>query len=528
MATVLGFYRRAVRVGGHGRLGNWLALIVAGLLTVGTAQAQSVGVDLTVRQSGSTVPQTPSGNVMSVLVPITIGVVAVGAAAVALPATGALAISGDVIAAAGMSMIRSRVIQGAALMTLMGTLGGDVSLDGNGNVVAPAISANAGDTGFNGWGWTYGYNTSASGGNIAYGVAASPGAACSAMLAADVYLAGQNAKLAGIRATGNGTSYECHFTNDGGSNFYAGVGQSGSCISGYVSSGGSCVPDPAGPKQAATDTQIQNAIKAHPSSWQQVYNDGGCTAQANILVSFSPGQSNPCLSMIGDSSTGFGVSFSTGGSSWTNNGCAVNSTSCPSATVTTAPKTDTQTKVNADGTTTKTTTTTNTSTTLTGTQDRVNPVQGQTTTSTSVSTTTTNPDGSTTTTTTTTTDQAPPATAGNPANQQQQDQQPTTATFNGPSQALYKQKTKTFDDVLNGFVSRVQRMPWYSAMTGFFNVAIGSGACPSDWVVQATEWNPRLDMTPYVCSSSMMTMYQLGGVVVLLVAAWAAFKIAFF
>ncbi|WP_459190576.1 hypothetical protein [Ralstonia pseudosolanacearum] len=40
--------------------------------------------------------------------------------------------------------------------------------------------------------------------------------------------------------------------------------------------------------------------------------------------------------------------------------------------------------------------------------------------------------------------------------------------------------------------------------------------------------NPRLDMTPYVCSSSMMTMYQLGGVVVLLVAAWAAFKIAFF
>ncbi|MGA4187156.1 hypothetical protein ACI2UF_10610 [Ralstonia nicotianae] len=509
MATVLGFYRRAVRVGGHGRLGNWLALIVAGVLTVGTAQAQSVGVDLTVRQSGSTVPQAPSGNVMSVLVPITIGVVAVGAAAVALPATGALAISGDVIAAAGMSMIRSRVIQGAALMTLIGTLGGDVSLDGNGNVVAPAISASAGDTGFNGWGWNYGYNTSATGGNIANGVAASPGAACSAMLAADAYLAGQKAKFAGMRATGNGTSYECHYTNDGGDNFYAGTSQASGCISGYVLSGGSCVPDPAGPKQAATDTQIQNAIKAHPSSWQQVYNDGGCTAQANILVSFSPGQSNPCLSMIGDSSTGFGVSFPSGN------------------TVASTPKTDTQTKVNADGSTTKTTTTTNATTTLTGTQDRVNPVQGQTTTSTSVSTTVTNPDGSTTTTTTTTTDQAPPATAGNPANQQQQDQQPTTATFSGPSQALYTQKTKTFDDVLSGFVSRVQRMPWYSAMTGFFNVAIGSGACPSDWVVPATEWNPRLDMTPYVCSSSMMTMYQLGGVVVLLVAAWAAFRIAF-
>ncbi|WP_353627663.1 hypothetical protein ABNQ24_05955 [Ralstonia pseudosolanacearum] len=511
MATVLGFYRRAVRVGGHGRLGNWLALIVAGLLTVGTAQAQSVGVDLTVRQSGSTVPQTPSGNVMSVLVPITIGVVAVGAAAVALPATGALAITGDVIAAAGSSAIRKGVINGAALAGIVALIGApsSISLDSSGGVVAPAVSANAGDTGFNGFGWQYGYNTIASGGNIAYGVAASPGAACSAMLAADAYLAGQKATLASIRAT-NSTNYECRFTNPGGDNFYAGVGQMSGCISGYVSSGGSCVPDPAGPKQVATGTQIQSAIKATPASWPAVYNASGCPPVNTMTNVIGGGSDDPCAQMIGASSTGYGVSFPSGN------------------TVAGTPKTDTQTKVNADGTTTKTTTMTNTSTTLTGTQDRVNPVQGQTTTSTSVSTVVTNPDGSTTTTTTTTTDQAPPATAGNPANQQQQDQQPTTATFSGPSQALYTQKTKTFDDVLSGFVSRVQRMPWYSAMTGFFNVSIGSGACPSDWVVQATEWNPRLDMTSYVCSSSMMTMYQLGGVVVLLVAAWAAFKIAFF
>ncbi len=505
MAAVLGWGRGAVR----GCVDRWLrgglALSVGLLLAVGTAQAQ---VDVSVKQSGSSVPQTPSGNVMSVLVPITIGVVAVGAAAVALPATGALAISGDVVAAAGMSMIRSRVIQGAALMTLIGTLGGDVSLDGNGNVVAPAISANAGDTGFNGWGWTYGYNTSASGGNIAYGVAASPGAACSAMLAADAYLAGQKAKFAGMKATGNGTSYECHYTNDGGDNFYAGVGQAGSCISGYVASGGSCVPDPAGPSQPATDGQIQNAIKAHPSSWQQVYNDGGCTAQANILVSFSPGQSNQCLSMIGDSSTGFGVSFPSGN------------------TVASAPKTDTQTKTNADGSKTTKSTTTTTTTTVNGTNDRTNPVTSQTTTTTSTSTTTTNPDGSTTTTTETTTDQAPSQSATN-ANQQQQDkQQPTTATFSGASQALYTKKDKTYQQVLQGFVNRVQAMPWYTATVGFFNVSISGGSCPH-WAVPATRWNPALDMNPYVCSSTMTALYAMGGYVVLAVAAWAAFRIAF-
>ncbi|ALF87512.1 MULTISPECIES: hypothetical protein [Ralstonia solanacearum species complex] len=506
MATVLGLDRLAVRAGGHARLGNWLALIVACVLSLGTAQAQSNGLDLTVKQSGPSVPQTPSGNVMSVLVPITIGVVAVGAAAVALPATGALAITGDVIAAAGSSAIRKGVINGAALAGIVALIGAPsgISLDSGGSMVAPAVSANAGDAGFNGFGWGYSYNTSVSGGSYGNGVAASPGAACAAMLAADAYLASNNAKLAGIRPTG--TSYECHFTNDGGSNFYSGVGPTGSCISGYVASGSSCVPDQSGPKQAATDAQIQSAIKAAPASWPSVYNNAGCPSVNTMTNVVGSGSNDPCAQMIGAPSTGYGVSFPSGN------------------TVAGTPKTDTQTKVNADGTKTTTNTTTNTTTTLTGTQDRVNPVEGTTTTSTSVSTTTTNPDGSTTTTTTTTTDQAPPATASNPANEQQQS---TTATFAAPDTSLYKPKDKTFEQVLKGFVTRVQAMAWYTAMSGFFNVSIGAGSCPSNWVVPATQWNPALDMTPYVCSSSMMTMYQLGGVVVLMVAAWAAFRIAF-
>ncbi|CBJ37256.1 conserved membrane protein of unknown function [Ralstonia solanacearum CMR15] len=504
MATVLGLDRFAVRVGGHARLGNWLALIVTCWLAVGTAQAQSVGVDLTVQQSGPSAPQTPSGSVMSVLVPITIGVVAVGAAAVALPATGALAITGDVIAAAGSSAIRKGVINGAALAGIVALIGAPsgISLDSSGKVVAPAVSASAGDAGFNGYQWC---DTGSGAGGDNAGCSASPSASCSAMVAAHNAKWGGNYKFVGL-GSGSGNSYQCMIDIGSGIGPYASTSMSSSCVSGYVSSGGSCVPDPSGPTQPATDAQVQSAIKATPASWPSVYNDAGCPSVNTLTNVVGGGSDDPCAQMIGASSTGYGVSFPSGN------------------TVAGTPKVDTQTKVNADGTTTKTTTTTNATTTLTGTKDRVNPVEGQTTTSTSVSTTVTNPDGSTTTTTTTTTDQAPPATAGNPANDQKD---ATTATFSGPTQALYTQKTKTFADVLRGFVARVQGMAWYGAMAGFFNVTIGTGACPSDWVVPATQWNPSLDMTPYVCSSSMMTMYQLGGVVVLMIAAWAAFKIAF-
>lgn len=534
MATVLGLDRVPVRVGGVSRLGRWFALIVGLLAFAGNAFAQAggcsmpgqmcisgsgsgIGVDVTARQSGNGVPQTPSSSVMNVLVPITIGVAAVGAAAVAIPAVGTAAVAGDVMASVGMTAIRGGIIGGVALATLMNRMGGDVSLDANGKVVAPAGSPNASDVGFNGHVWTCSFGFDA-------GSGASPDAACSgAQMAYHWSYRGigtnpNDGSVCGLMSYSPTDTPTCGATTSGGLRFSA------ACVAGYVSSGGACVPDPSAPKVAATDSQIQNAIKAHPDTWPSIYNDMNC---GPTLALTNGSTSDPCYAMYSDSRTGFGVSFSTGGSSWTNNGCAVNSASCPSATVTTAPTTDTQTRTNADGTKTTTTNTTTKTTTVTGTNDRTNPVESQTTTTTSTSTTVTNPDGSTTTTTTTTTDQAPVQTGGN-ANQQQKDQTPpTTATFNGPSQALYTQKTKTFGDVLQAFVSRVQGMPWYSAVSAFFSVSIASGACPSDWTVPATQWNPALDATPYVCSSSMLTMYRLGGIIVLIVAAWAAFKIAF-
>lgn len=513
MASLLGIYRSALRTCVHAGRSGGLALILASLLGVGGAHAatSSSPVDVTWKQSGPSVPQTPSGNTMSVLVPITIGVAAIGAAAVAIPATGAIAITGDVMASAGMTAIRAGIIGGVALSTLMNQFGGDLSLDANGNVVAP-VGSSPGVTGHY-WVGPHGNYGSAIG-------------ACEDSVPFFTGLPYDHASPAGDPAYAG--SYECFGTGSGGpvhSNYVWESWGGGSCIFGYIyQSDGTCKASSqvTGP---ATDAQIEAAMKAHPSSWPEAYNDAGCSTKPALTNVDGAGSNDPCAVMFAASS-GFGVSFPTGGSKWSNGGCAVSSASCPSATTTTAPQTDTQTKTNADGSTTKTTTTTTQTTTVNGTNDRTNPVVGQTTTTTSTSATTTNPDGSTTTTTTTTTDQAPPQTGTNPGQQQQDKQQPTTATFNGNTADLYKAKGKTFAQVLQGFVSRVQVMPWYSAMTGFFNVTIGGGSCPH-WAVPATRWNGPLDMTPYMCSSTMLALYAMGGAVVLAVAAWAAFKIAF-
>ncbi|AMP72802.1 hypothetical protein [Ralstonia solanacearum] len=146
------------------------------------------------------------------------------------------------VSAIGVADIAA-VVARASTPVMLAMLAGDLALrglqqcagGGTGWCKRAPVNPSEGDTGFNGFGWSYGYNTVSTGGGIGTGIAASPGAACSAIAASDAYLAGQNARLSSMRPTGNGTSYECHFTNDGGSNFYAGTSQAGSCVSGYPS-----------------------------------------------------------------------------------------------------------------------------------------------------------------------------------------------------------------------------------------------------------------------------------------------------
>ncbi|WP_247539179.1 hypothetical protein [Ralstonia pseudosolanacearum] len=506
MAALLGIYRRALRTCVHAGCSGGLALIVAAVLLAGTAevQAQVVGsasnqsVTVGIRQSAdSTAAVSGSSMAISTNLIATVALAGVSAAAIAVPAVRVLQVGAETMAVAGRMAMRSGVGQ-AAVLGIIATLGGDISVSGSGSLVAPAVSANAGDTGFNGFGWGYGYNTSPNGGNIAYGVAASPGAACSAMLAADAYLAGQKAKFASMRTT-NGTSYECKFTNDSGSNFYAGTSQTNSCISGYVASGSSCVPDPSGPKQSATDAQIEAAIKAYPASWPQIFNAAGCGKATSFADLSSADPNDPCAVVIG------GATPQSNGVTWPNG----NTATFPSRTTTTSG-------TDANGRPVTVNNTTTTSASLSGTDSRTNPITATPTTTTTTTSSTTNADGSTTSTTTTTT-------TTTPSSDSTDDQ---AATFAGPDISLYKAKTKTFADVLSAFRGRVATMAWYTASVGFFNVSISGGSCPH-WVVPATAWSKPLDASPYFCGSTATTLYSMCGTVVLIVAAWAAFRIAF-
>jgi hypothetical protein len=127
-----------------------------------------------------------------------------------------------------------------------------------------------------------------------------------------------------------------------------------------------------------------------------------------------------------------------------------------------------------------------------------------------------NADGSTTTTTTTTT---------NPATSKEQPQD-GSSTFSAGDATLYTKKSRTWAQVLTDFQTTIRGAAWYQSTTGFFNVTITGGSCPH-WTMAANKWLPALDAGQFVCSSTMVGLYQLGGVIVMIVAAWAAFRIAF-
>jgi len=259
---------------------------------------------------------------------------------------------------------------------------------------------------------------------------------------------------------------------------------------------GTTYHDPSYPSGPSTNAQIENAIAATPSAFVPLWMVGGCDQKTNTYVDISgmTAWNDPCAAVL--------VGGTPGAATFPNG----NTYTWPAQTRTTA--------VAGGNTTTSTLTTSATLSANTGADQKTNPVAVQAATQDAEAVT--NASGTTTTTTTTTT------------NQTKSDTQPqtTSALFNAGTATLYTKKTQTWGGVLNNFVNTVKGAPWYTAMSGFFNVTIASSGCPH-WAVPATKWTPTLDSSVYFCSSTATTTYQIAGAVVLAVAAWAAFKIAF-
>ncbi len=250
----------------------------------------------------------------------------------------------------------------------------------------------------------------------------------------------------------------------------------------------------------STDVQLSTALQA-PAALAKVWDAGGCPQK---ITSYRDTVSadDPCAQIVGPQG---------GKGAWT-------PVTVPNGGVITLPtQTATSSTVGADGKTTTTTTATTPKATVTPNTDAptvaANPVLVQT----GATVARTVNDGTNATTTTTTTTN-PPGTENPP--------QDGSATFSAGDAKLYDKKSKTFTDVLTAFQAAINSAPWMQAAKGFFAVNIVGGSCPH-WAVPASKWLPALDATPFVCSSVMLGLYQVGGVVVLAVAAWAAFRIAF-
>lgn len=490
MASLLGVRWVALRGGIHRWGVGGLALIFGAGLFGGSAEAfASDGpISVSTRQTAaSTAAVSGSSMAISTSAAVSIAMTGVAVASVVLPMGRVLTVGADVVAAAARMGMRSGAIQAAGLAAILASLNGDVTQNPDGSLVVPPVSANAGDAGFDGYVWTMPI-----GGGKTYS-GNSPLDTCKGGMVAS----GTTSIFYDVQ--GNACRYVTKDNPNNPGNFSY-MTRSANCISGYVKSGSACTVDPNAPRVPATDAQIEAAVKAHPASWPQTFNAAGCGKANSFMDAASADLSNdPCAVII------VGSVPQSNGVTWPNG----NTATFPARSTTTAG-------TDADGRPTTTTTTTTTSATLSGTGSRTQPVSATPTQTTTTVTNRTNADGSTTSTTTTSTTTSP--------DQSSTDDQ--AATFNGPDIQLYKQKSKTFADVLTGFRTRVAAMPWYVSMVGFFNVSIAAGSCPH-WAVPATRWSGALDASPYFCGATAMQLYQLGGIVVMIVAAWAAFCIAF-
>ncbi|MGX0618919.1 hypothetical protein ACUXAV_001616 [Cupriavidus metallidurans] len=472
-----------------------LAVLLAVLLSVPTVRAQTLNSDGSlhwgITSSGPSTSQVvgtslviaavASGLVLTLTPP---GAIAgAGAATVALTGR-AFTLAGQYVGPIAAGMLRQAAAKGpltGAMLALAVALGSDAAYDPNGGGFLSPGAANKPNGSTVDWDST-GWMTV--GGTSCTSYSCSAEVACRA---APSIAGGSYPILAYIRLNGVQQAY-CYArraTDSPGSEGAWGLIQR---QSNYV--------DPTKPSVPSTDAQLSSAAQA-PAALAKVWDAGGCPQKVTTFRD-TLSADDPCAKIIGSPAGQWApVSVPNGGS-----------ISLPSTT---------QTVTDSTGKVAQTITTTPTA--------QVKPNTDQATMAASpvivtpgsvVKTVTNNADGSQTTTTTTTT--SPSTSTDQP--------QDGTAAFNAGTQDLYTKKSRTWAQVLGDFQTAVKAAPWYQAATGFFNVSISGGACPH-WTVPASKWTPALDAGVYVCSSSMMTLYQAGGIIVMIVAAWAAFRIAF-
>lgn len=90
---------------------------------------------------------------------------------------------------------------------------------------------------------------------------------------------------------------------------------------------------------------------------------------------------------------------------------------------------------------------------------------------------------------------------------------------------FYDGEDKTIGDVYGEFKTNMQNAPLVNAAGSFFSGCSGGGSCPQEtWTVD--DWGIMEDLSA-LCSGTLPTLIEWGGWVVLALAAFAAFKMAF-
>lgn len=91
---------------------------------------------------------------------------------------------------------------------------------------------------------------------------------------------------------------------------------------------------------------------------------------------------------------------------------------------------------------------------------------------------------------------------------------------------LYQVKTRTFGAVMSDFNTKVMGAPFIASGTNFFAVSVNGGACPS-WTAAVPYLKMSVNLGQYFCGPGTDAVFNVIGYGVLLVAAYAAFKMAF-